>query len=39
MGHTIGTFMELVEKGKIPLEKLRGLDAKWGRPEALVELV
>jgi len=39
MGHTIGTFMELVEKGKIPLEYLRGLNAKWGTPEAIVELV
>ncbi|MEM2021605.1 MAG: aldehyde ferredoxin oxidoreductase family protein [Zestosphaera sp.] len=39
MGHTIGTFMELVEKGKIPPEKLRGLNAKWGTPEAIVELV
>ncbi|MFN3268457.1 MAG: aldehyde ferredoxin oxidoreductase family protein, partial [Zestosphaera sp.] len=38
-GHTIGTFMELVEKGKIPPEKLRGLNAKWGTPEAIVELV
>lgn len=39
MGHIIGTFMELVEKGKIPLEKLRGLNAKWGVPEVIVELV
>ncbi len=39
MGHTIGTFMELVEKGKIPAEKLRGLKAEWGTPEAIVELV
>lgn len=39
MGHTIGTFMELVEKGKIPLEKLRGLNVRWGVPEVIVELV
>jgi len=39
MGHTIGTLMELVEKGKIPSEKLRGLKVEWGRPEAIVELV
>jgi len=38
MGHTIGTLMELVEKGKIPQEKLRGLKASWGNGEALVEL-
>lgn len=38
-GHTIGTFMELVEIGKVPPEKLRGLNAKWGTPEAIVELV
>jgi len=39
MGHTIGTLMELIEIGKIPLEKLRGLKAEWGSPEAIVELV
>ncbi len=39
MGHTIGTLMELVERGKIPQDKLRGLRAEWGRPEAVVELV
>ncbi|MCX8185366.1 MAG: aldehyde ferredoxin oxidoreductase family protein [Sulfolobales archaeon] len=38
MGHIIGTFFELVEKGKIPPEKLRGLKATWGSGEALVEL-
>lgn len=38
MGHVIGTFMELVEAGKVPEEKLRGLKAEWGTPEALVEL-
>ncbi|MCR8433344.1 MAG: aldehyde ferredoxin oxidoreductase family protein [Crenarchaeota archaeon] len=38
MGHTIGTLMELVEKGKVPKEKLRGLRVTWGSPEALVEL-
>jgi len=39
MGNTIGCLMELVEKGKIPPEKLRGLNVKWGSPEAAVELV
>ena len=39
MGHTIGTLMELVELGKVPPEVLRGLVAKWGSPEAIVELV
>ncbi len=39
MGHVIGTLMELVELGKIPGEKLRGLNAKWGSGEAIVELV
>ncbi len=39
MGNTIGCLMELVEKGKIPKEKLRGLNVKWGSPEAAVELV
>jgi len=39
MGHVIGTLMELVELGKIPPEKLRGLKVTWGNGEALVELV
>jgi len=38
MGHTIGTLMELVELGKVPEEKLRGLKVTWGNGEALVEL-
>ncbi|MEZ0290318.1 MAG: aldehyde ferredoxin oxidoreductase family protein [Sulfolobales archaeon] len=38
-GHVVGTFFELVERGKIPVEKLRGLDARWGRGEAVVELI
>jgi aldehyde:ferredoxin oxidoreductase len=38
MGHTIGTLMELVELGKVPKEKLRGLRVEWGSPEAIVEL-
>jgi len=38
MGHTIGTLMELVEKGKVPKEKLRGLRVEWGSEEAIVEL-
>ena len=39
MGVTIGTLFELIEKGKIPKEMLRGLNAKWGSSEAIVELV
>ena len=39
MGHTIGTLFELVEKGKIPPEKLRGLKAEWGAAGTVVELV
>ncbi len=39
MGHVIGTLMELVELGKIPQEKLRGLKVEWGNPEVIVELV
>lgn len=38
MGHIIGTLMELVELGKVPPEKLRGLRVTWGSGEALVEL-
>ena len=38
MGHTIGTFMELVERGRVPKEKLRGLRVEWGSQEAVVEL-
>ena len=38
MGHTIGTLMELVEKGKVPKEKFRGLRVEWGSEEAIVEL-
>ena len=38
MGHVIGTLMELVELGKVPKEKLRGLRVKWGSIEAIVEL-
>ena len=39
MGNTIGALFELIEKGKYPKEKLRGLDARWGSAEAIVELV
>jgi aldehyde:ferredoxin oxidoreductase len=39
MGATIATLMELVELGKVPKEKLRGLRVEWGSGEALVELV
>jgi aldehyde:ferredoxin oxidoreductase len=38
MGHVIGTFLELVERGKIPEEELRGLKAEWGSGETLVEI-
>ncbi|MCS7365004.1 MAG: aldehyde ferredoxin oxidoreductase family protein [archaeon GB-1867-035] len=38
MGHVIGTLMELYEKGKIPAEKLRGLEPNWGNGAAVVEL-
>jgi aldehyde:ferredoxin oxidoreductase len=39
MGVTIGTLFELIEKGRVPNELLRGLDARWGSSEAIVELV
>ncbi len=39
MGNVIGCLMELVEKGRVPKELLRGLRAEWGSPEAIVELV
>lgn len=39
MGHSIGTLIELVEKGKIPEDLIRGLDVKWGSEETIVELV
>jgi len=39
MGNTIGCLFELIEKGLIPSEKLRGLRAEWGSSEAIVELV
>lgn len=38
-GHVIGTLMELVEKGKVPKEALRGLNVTWGNGEVLVELM
>jgi aldehyde:ferredoxin oxidoreductase len=38
-GHVIGTFIELVEKGKIPKEKLEGLKVNWGDPELIIELI
>lgn len=38
MGHTVGTLMELVERGRVPAERLRGLKVEWGNGEALVEL-
>ncbi|MEM4788293.1 MAG: aldehyde ferredoxin oxidoreductase family protein [Ignisphaera sp.] len=39
MGVTIATLMELIELGKVPREKLRGLKVEWGNGEAVVELV
>lgn len=39
MGATIATLMELVEKGRVPPERLRGLRVEWGNGETLVELV
>ncbi|MCS7108549.1 MAG: aldehyde ferredoxin oxidoreductase family protein [Sulfolobales archaeon] len=38
-GHVIGTLMELVQRGKVPEDVLRGLKVEWGNGEALVELV
>ncbi len=37
-GNTVGCAMELYEKGKIPKEKLNGLELKFGNPQAIVEL-
>ena len=37
-GSTVGCAMELYEKGKIPKEKLAGLELKFGNPQAIVEL-
>jgi len=39
MGASIAALMELIELGKVPKEKLRGLKVEWGNGEALVELV
>ena len=38
-GHVIGTFIELVEKGKISKERLEGLKVSWGDPELIIELI
>jgi aldehyde:ferredoxin oxidoreductase len=38
-GNTVGCAMELCEKGKIPAEKLGGLEVRFGNPKAIVELV
>jgi len=38
MGNLIGLAMELYEKGYIDSELTRGLDLKFGNPQALVEL-
>ncbi|KPV61803.1 MAG: Tungsten-containing aldehyde ferredoxin oxidoreductase [Candidatus Bathyarchaeota archaeon BA2] len=37
-GNTVGCAMELYEKGKIPKEKLYGLELKFGNSQAIVEL-
>ena len=37
-GNTVGCAMELYEKGKIPKEKLGGLELKFGNPQVIVEL-
>lgn len=39
MGGTIACAMELVEKGKIPEERLQGLNLRFGDPGAMVECV
>jgi len=39
MGGTIACAMELVEKGKIPEEKLQGLNLRFGNAGAMVESV
>ena len=39
MGGTIACAMELVEKGKIPEEKLLGFNLRFGDPGAMVECV
>jgi len=38
LGVTIACAMELSEKGKIPKDKLYGLDLKFGNPQAVVQL-
>lgn len=38
MGNLIGLAMELYEKGYIEPEKTRGLDLKFGNPQALIEM-
>lgn len=38
MGHTIGTAMELYEKGYIKPDQTRGVDLKFGNASAIVEL-
>jgi len=37
-GSTVACAMELYEMGKIPKEKLGGLELKFGNPQAIVEL-
>ncbi|MFQ5762300.1 MAG: aldehyde ferredoxin oxidoreductase family protein [Candidatus Bathyarchaeia archaeon] len=37
-GVTVACAMELYEKGKIPKEKMHGMELKWGNPQAIIEL-
>ncbi len=37
--HVIGTFIELIEKGKIPNEKLEGMKINWSDPIIIIELI
>ncbi len=39
LGATIAAAMELVEKGKIPEEKLDGIDLRFGNASAVVDMV
>lgn len=39
MGGTIACAMELVEKGKIPQEKLHGMNLRFGDPNSMIEAI
>ena len=39
MGGTIACAMELVEKGKIPAEKLHGMNLRFGDPGSMIEAI